>query len=133
MFFQRRERERERLGREEEDEEDGTHEKTWRKQKCRATGAADDCNNEGSGRNYLRLNIFPSACRAVSRNEKSCGNENGDGELLSGRIQPRAIVTLKSEWEWASPMMMLPYPTRQNKKRQNKKKQNNPPGELVCN
>lgn len=42
-----------------------------------------------------------------------------DGEPLFGRTHPPAIVTLKSEWEWASLMMMMmmtPYPTRQKKK-----------------
>lgn len=68
MYYQRNKRER--GGRKEDDEDDAkmqAHIKDFKKKRKKSCNrAANDCNNEGSGHNYLRLNIFPLDCGAVN-------------------------------------------------------------------
>lgn len=85
MYYQRNKRES--GGRKEDDEDDAkmqAHIKDFKKKRKKSCNrAANDCNNEGSRHNYLRLNIFPLDCGAVNWNEKSWGNESCDGAFYS--------------------------------------------------
>lgn len=103
MYYQRNKREREtgqRGGRWGRCWNGGTHKRLREKEKS-CNRAANDCNNEGSEHNYLRLNIFPLVCGAVKWNEKSWVMKTVMGPFIRC-IRSHGIVTLDVCAPWMS-------------------------------